>query len=54
MILCSKVEGFHIGVFYGGVGYEHQRKLLQMGCDIYVGTPGRLLEFMEHKELDAK
>ena len=54
MVLCSKVEGFHIGVFYGGVGYEHQRKLLQMGCDIYVGTPGRLLEFMEHKELDAK
>ena len=54
MILCSKVEGFHIGVFYGGVGYEHQRKLLQMGCDIYVGTPGRLLEYMEHKELDAK
>ena len=54
MLLCSKVEGFHIGVFYGGVGYEHQRKLLQMGCDIYVGTPGRLLEFMEHRELDAK
>ena len=54
MILCSKVEGFHIGVFYGGVGYEHQRKLLQMGCDMYIGTPGRLLEFMEHRELDAK
>ncbi len=54
MLLCSKVEGFHIGVFYGGVGYEHQRKLLQMGCDIYVGTPGRLLEFMEHRELDTK
>ena len=53
MILCSKVEGFHIGVFYGGVGYEHQRKLLQMGCDIYVGTPGRLLEFMQHRELDT-
>ena len=54
MVLCSKVKGFHIGVFYGGVGYEHQRKLLQMGCDIYVGTPGRLLEFMEHRELDTK
>lgn len=52
-ILCSKVEGFHIGVFYGGVGYEHQRKLLQMGCDIYIGTPGRLLEFMQHRELDV-
>ncbi|MCF0261741.1 MAG: DEAD/DEAH box helicase [Sphaerochaetaceae bacterium] len=54
LILCSKVKGFHIGVFYGGVGYEHQRKQLQMGCDIYVGTPGRLLEFMEHHELDCK
>ena len=52
-LLCSKVEGFHIGVFYGGVGYEHQRKLLQMGCDIYIGTPGRLLEFMQKRELDV-
>jgi len=53
-ILCSKVKGFHVGCFYGGVGYEHQRKLLEMGCDIYVGTPGRLLEFMENRELDCR
>ncbi len=53
-VLCSKVKGFHVGCFYGGVGYEHQRKLLEMGCDIYVGTPGRLLEFMENGELDCK
>ncbi len=53
-VLCSKVKGFHVGCFYGGVGYEHQRKLLEMGCDIYVGTPGRLLEFMENRELDCK
>lgn len=54
LILCSKVPGFHIGTFYGGVGYEHQRKQLEMGCDIYVGTPGRLLEYMEHHEFDGK
>ena len=54
LVLCSRVEGFHVGCFYGGVGYEHQRKLLEMGCDIYVGTPGRLLEFMEHRELDCR
>ncbi len=52
-VLCSKVKGFHVGCFYGGVGYEHQKKLLEMGCDIYVGTPGRLLEFMENHELDC-
>ena len=53
LVLCSKVKGFHVGCFYGGVGYEHQKKLLEMGCDIYVGTPGRLLEFMENRELDC-
>ncbi len=52
-VLCSKVKGFHVGCFYGGVGYEHQRKLLEMGCDLYVGTPGRLLEFMENGELNC-
>ncbi|MCF0237134.1 MAG: DEAD/DEAH box helicase, partial [Sphaerochaetaceae bacterium] len=54
LILCSKIEGFHIGCFYGGVGYEHQRKLLEMGCDMYIGTPGRLLEFLSHRELNGQ
>lgn len=49
--LCNGVVGFHIGVFYGGVGYEHQRKNLEIGCDIYVGTPGRLLDFIKSGEL---
>ena len=53
-VLCSGVPGFHVGCFFGGTGYERQRKLLQMGCDIYVGTPGRLLDFMESGELKAK
>lgn len=52
--LCSGIEGFHIGCFYGGVGYERQKKLLDMGCDIYVGTPGRLIDFMNSHELDPK
>lgn len=53
-VLCSGVEGFHIGCFYGGVGYERQKKLLDMGCDLYVGTPGRLLDFIQSGSLNAK
>lgn len=51
-ILCSKISGFRIGCFYGGVGYDKQEKLLADGCDIYVGTPGRVIDFMQRKKLD--
>lgn len=50
-VLCSGIPGFHIGCFTGGTGYERQKKLLAMGCDMYVGTPGRILDFMGSKEL---
>lgn len=34
-----------IGSFYGGVGYNQQENILKEGVDIYVGTPGRLIDF---------
>jgi ATP-dependent RNA helicase RhlE len=40
----SEVE---IGVFYGGVGYERQTKLLRFGVDVIIATPGRLLDLQE-------
>lgn len=36
---------FRIGSFYGGVGYNEQERLLADGCDILIGTPGRLIDF---------
>ncbi len=36
---------FRIGSFYGGVGYNEQEKILEEGCDILIGTPGRLIDF---------
>ena len=39
-ILISVLE-----VFYGGVGYNEQERLLEEGCDIVIGTPGRLIDF---------
>jgi len=34
-----------IGSFYGGVGYNQQENALKEGVDIYVATPGRLMDF---------
>ncbi|KAJ0425991.1 DEAD/DEAH box RNA helicase [Aspergillus carlsbadensis] len=34
-------------VVYGGAPVRDQRDELQMGCDILIGTPGRLLDFMD-------
>jgi ATP-dependent RNA helicase DDX3X len=33
-------------VVYGGGPMQHQRLELQKGCDILIGTPGRLLDLM--------
>jgi ATP-dependent RNA helicase RhlB len=40
-----------IGTFYGGVGYNMQEDLLEKGVDIVIGTPGRLIDFMNQKKL---
>ena len=34
-------------VVYGGAPVRDQRDELQKGCDILIGTPGRLLDFMD-------
>ena len=40
----ARFTEIEIGVFYGGVGYDLQKKLLDYGVDVIVATPGRLLD----------
>ena len=40
----ARFTEIEIGVFYGGVGYERQKSLLNFGIDVIVATPGRLLD----------
>ncbi|MCH3916956.1 MAG: DEAD/DEAH box helicase [Spirochaetia bacterium] len=53
-LLGSGFESLVVGCFYGGVGYEEQKQILQQGCDIYVGTPGRLLDFQKSGKIDFR
>jgi len=45
----GKLLGKHLDLkiqsFYGGVGYNQQETAMKEGVDIYVGTPGRLIDF---------
>jgi ATP-dependent RNA helicase RhlB len=36
--------GLKLGLAYGGVDYDKQRKQLQDGVDVLIGTPGRLID----------
>ena len=49
---AASVRGARILTVYGGVGYEPQIDALKAGIDIVVGTPGRLLDLSQRKDLD--
>ncbi len=46
--------GLKTALAYGGVDYEKQRKTLQDGVDILVGTPGRLIDYFKQKVYNLK
>jgi superfamily II DNA/RNA helicase len=47
----AKLVGRRVKAVYGGVGFEPQINALRKGVDVIVGTPGRLIDLMERKEV---
>lgn len=47
--------GLRIGLVYGGTGYDSQRRMLEEGVDVLIGTPGRLIDYFKQHifNLDA-
>src|SRR5215475_6585050 len=52
------VLGAHTGfthlVVFGGIDYEKQRQQLSAGCDVLIGTPGRLIDYYKQHVFDLK
>lgn len=43
----GEFTGLRTVIIHGGVGYGDQRANLEMGADVIVATPGRLLDYLE-------
>ncbi len=46
--------GFKLRLVYGGTGYEQQRKDLEAGVDLLIGTPGRLIDYFKQHVFDLR
>ncbi len=52
--LLGKYTDFKMVLVYGGTGYEQQRKALEEGVDILIGTPGRTIDYFKQHIFDLK
>jgi len=42
------------GLAYGGTGYDQQRKDIEDGVDVLIGTPGRIIDYYKQRVFDLK
>jgi ATP-dependent RNA helicase RhlB len=52
--VLGKYTGFRLGLVFGGTGYDQQRRDLEAGVDILIGTPGRLIDYYKQHIYDLK
>lgn len=52
--LLGKHTGLKLGLVYGGVDYEKQRKRMGEELDILIGTPGRLIDYNKQGAVDLR
>ncbi len=45
--VLGKHTGLTIALAYGGTGYDKQRKQLEDGADLLIGTPGRIIDYFK-------
>src|SRR5712692_10071378 len=45
--LLGRFTGLTTLAVYGGIDYQRQRQALADGCDVLIGTPGRLIDYLK-------
>ena len=53
MVLAAHT-GYRLALVFGGTGYEQQRRDLEAGVDILIGTPGRLIDYFKQHLFDLQ
>src|SRR5258705_896451 len=52
--ILGRHTGFRQAVVYGGVDYDKQRRQLEDGIDVLIGTPGRLIDYFKQHVFDLR
>jgi ATP-dependent RNA helicase RhlB len=52
--LLGQYTGLTLGLAFGGVDYDKQRRILEEGVDVLIGTPGRLIDFYKQRVFDLR
>jgi ATP-dependent RNA helicase RhlB len=52
--VLGRHTGLRLGVVFGGTDYEKQRKQLQDGLDVLIGTPGRIIDYYKQQVYDLR
>jgi ATP-dependent RNA helicase RhlB len=47
--LLGQHTGFSLGLAFGGTDYEKQRRILEEGVDVLIGTPGRIIDYFKQR-----
>lgn len=53
-LILGTATNYKIEVVFGGIDYEKQRRALEQGVDILIGTPGRLIDYFKQKIFTLK
>jgi ATP-dependent RNA helicase RhlB len=48
-ISLGKHTGLRLILAYGGTGYQEQRESIEAGCDVLIGTPGRVIDYFKQR-----
>jgi len=52
--LLGQYTGLTLGLAFGGVDYEKQRRILENGVDVLIGTPGRIIDFFKQHVFELR
>ncbi len=52
--LLNKHSKLRIALAHGGKDYQRQRENIEQGCDLLIGTPGRLLDYHKQRVFTLK
>src|SRR5882757_5899089 len=50
----AKYAGLKLAIVFGGVDYEKQRRILEEGVDVLIGTPGRIIDYFKQHVFDLR